>query len=190
MNYRETEGIVPFNNLRESDVKLIEDLEDSNYKRVDRNLIPFPFNKSEEKLKSSSEVSELFKEFQTKIDIYSPFATDEGEIDGISSSLNVDRKNKNLLETEIIMIGSFLDKLPNLAGLARSCEIFGVKTLYVPDLAALASPDFLNVAMTAERWLDIRQLSVKDIPEFLKNAKEQHGKVLNDYFHLISFILI
>lgn len=167
MNYRETEGTVPFNNTLESNVKATEDFD---YKKFDRT-----FNTIEE-LKTSNEVTELFKEFQTKIDIYSPFAMDEGEdIQGITlPSLNSD--NKNLLETEIIMIGSFLDKLPNLAGLARSCEIFGVKTLYVPDLEALASPDFLNVAMTAERWLDIRQLSVKDIPEFLKNVKEQHGK--------------
>ena len=171
MNYRETEGTVPFYNTLESNVKATENFD---YKKIDRT-----FNTIEE-LKISTEVTELFNEFQTKIDIYPPFSTDEEEeIEGITlQPLNSDKQN--LLETEIIMIGSFLDKLPNLAGLARSCEIFGVKTLYVPDLAALASPDFLNVAMTAERWLDIRQLSIKDIPEFLKNAKEQHGKVLND----------
>ena len=79
------------------------------------------------------------------------------------------------LETEIIVIGSLLDKLPNLAGLARTSEIFGVRTLYVPDLAALASPDFLNVAMTADKWLDIRQLAVKDISNFLETIKTEQG---------------
>ena len=65
------------------------------------------------------------------------------------------------LETEIIVIGSLLDKLPNLAGLALQVKYSGLGTLYVPDLSALASTDFINVAMTAEKWLDIRQLAVK-----------------------------
>lgn len=132
------------------------------------------------------EVAELFKDFQTKIDIYSPFTRDEMEsFDGSSrpSSPTVlsnvlSESGQKLLETEIIVVASFIDKLPNLAGLARTCEIFGVRTLYVPDLTALASPDFLNVAMTAEKWLDIRQLPPKDIESFLETIKREEGKPL------------
>ena len=169
-------GNVPFNNVNvsiSSSCDLDNEILESNVK-IAESLI---------------EVTELFKDFQTKIDIYSPFTMDEidevnngssSEVDGTRPSsptmlLAALTDGQKALETEIIVIGSLLDKLPNLAGLARTSEIFGVRTLYVPDLAALASPDFLNVAMTADKWLDIRQLAVKDISNFLETIKTEQG---------------
>ena len=173
MNFCEEKGSVPFNNVNEA-ISVSGNLEDE---------------ASESAVKSAEpliEVTELFKDFQTKIDIYSPFTMDEidqvvsSDAEGtrpsspamLSTSLIDGQKG---LETEIIVIGSLLDKLPNLAGLARTSEIFGVRTLYVPDLSALASTDFINVAMTAEKWLDIRQLAVKDISNFLETIKTEQG---------------
>lgn len=168
MNYCEALGAVPFKNENEAIISGNDETEQSS-----ESIVSEPI--------AQIEVTELFKDFQTKIDIYSPFTLDE--IDGgngtrptsptlLSTSLT---DGQTQLETEIIVVGSLLDKLPNLAGLARTCEIFSVKTLYVPDLSALSSPDFLNVAMTAEKWLDIRQLAVKDINQFLETIK-QEGK--------------
>lgn len=171
MNYREGAGAVPFRNVNESVEPEGVRVEDSKG------------SKSAEAM-AQMEVTELFRDFQTKIDIYSPFALDE--IDGsdcsrpnsptlLSTALTDGQKG---LDTDIVVVGSFLDKLPNLAGLARTCEIFGVRTLYVPDLAALASTDFVNVAMTAEKWLDIRQLAVKDMSHFLETIKCDQGTSL------------
>lgn len=177
MNFKETLGAVPFVNGSET-ISVVNNLEiEDSEKSVKPSESPFS---------QSIEVTELFKDFQTKIDIYSPFTLDE--IDGaeggsrpsspaLLSTALIDGQKE--LGTEIVVIGSFLDKLPNLAGLARTCEIFGVKTLYVPDLGALASPDFINVAMTAEKWLDIRQLPIKDIPQFLEMIKREQGRILH-----------
>ena len=174
MNFKETSGAVPFKNSNSNESSIVVDSTAS----ADE-----PTSSADELTASAAtEVTELFRDFQTKIDIYSPFLLDE--IDGsdcsrpnsptaIFSTLLIDGQRE--LETEIIVIGSLLDKLPNLAGFARTSEIFGVKTLYVPDLAALASTDFLNVAMTAEKWLDIRQLTTKEIPQFLETIKRDQG---------------
>jgi tRNA G18 (ribose-2'-O)-methylase SpoU len=169
MNFCETFGAIPFKNENEV-IILVEDESEINQSIVTEPMV-------------QAEVTELFKDFQTKIDIYSPFNLDEIMEGGsgtrptsptmLSTGLT---DGQTSLETEIVVIGSFLDKLPNLAGLARTCEIFSVKTLYVPDLSALSSPDFLNVAMTAEKWLDIRQLAIKDINQFLETIKRE-GKI-------------
>lgn len=175
MNYFETPGAVPFRNKNEKTIKLDEEIEAENISEV----------KNKNEIMAQVEVTELFKDFQTKIDIYSPFKLDEIDSRNCSqpnsptliSTALIDA-NKDL-ETEIIVVGSFVDKLPNLAGLARTCEIFGVKTLYVPDLSALASTDFLNVAMTAEKWLDIRQLALKDMNQFLETIKRDQGTYIH-----------
>jgi hypothetical protein len=166
MNYQESSGAVPFKNENETIISVSDDGEQPSEPFVSEPM-------------AQVKLTELFKDFQTKIDIYSPFALDE--IEGGSGTRPTSPTSistalvggQNALETEIIVIGSLLDKLPNLAGLARTCEIFGVKTLYVPDLTALSSPDFLNVAMTAEKWLDIRQLALKDINHFLETIKKE-----------------
>lgn len=175
MNFIDEAGSVPFKNANEA-ISISDDYLSQGQANPESNL---------KTAESSIEVTELFKDFQTKIDIYSPFTMDGIEdasvVNGsrpsspamLSTTLTDGRSG---LETEIIVIGSLLDKLPNLAGLARTSEIFGVRTLYVPDLAALASLDFLNVAMTAEKWLDIRQLAIKDISSFLETIKTEQGK--------------
>jgi len=168
MNYREALGSIPFKNENETIISANDDNEQYSESAVAEQM-------------AQIEVTALFKDFQTKIDIYSPFILDEMDEDGgtgtrptspnMFSTALTDGQTK--LETEIIVIGSLLDKLPNLAGLARTCEIFSVKTLYVPDLLALSSPDFLNIAVTAEKWLDIRQLAIKDISQFLETIKKE-----------------
>lgn len=166
MNYCETSGVVPFTNENEAIISAKKDYEQYTESIASETVAPI-------------EVTELFKDFQTKIDIYSPFTLDELEGGTGTRPTSPAMSSKGLidgqtsLETEIIVIGSLLDKLPNLAGLARTCEIFNVKTLYIPDLSALSSSDFINVAMTAEKWLDIRQLSSKDINQFLETIKKE-----------------
>lgn len=180
MNYREISGAIPVKNENEAIISVIDECDQS-------------FGSVVAEKMNQVEVTALFKDFQTKIDIYSPFNLDaemegDGGIGTRPTSPNIFSTNltdgQMKLETEIIVIGSLLDKLPNLAGLARTCEIFSVKTLYVPDLLALSSPDFLNIAVTAEKWLDIRQLAIKDISQFLEAIKKEGT------FGLYKFALI
>ena len=52
-----------------------------------------------------------------------------------------------------VVVGTLLDKAPNLGGLARTCEIFGAAALVVPDRAVLQDASFLSVSVSAELWV-------------------------------------
>ncbi len=143
MNYHESEGIIPFTNAKTTSAAV----------KAVQNPVTVGVNNA-----PSIDFDELFKDFQQKIDIYSP-------------ALEAENQSKKQLGTELVVVGSLLEKLPNLAGLARSCEIFGVKRLFVPASADLSSPDFVNVAMTAEKWLEMKPLTVESIPTLLSSLK-------------------
>lgn len=48
------------------------------------------------------------------------------------------QKNKS----QLIIVASLIDKLPNLGGMARTSEVFGVNTLVVDSLRHLQSTQF------------------------------------------------
>lgn len=56
---------------------------------------------------------------------------------------------------DIIMVASLIDKVPNLAGLSRTCEIFNATALILPNLSVVEDEEFKTISMTSEQWLDI-----------------------------------
>ena len=52
---------------------------------------------------------------------------------------------------------SFLH-LPISTGLCRTGEIFGVKELIIGSIRILEDQQFLNLSMTAHKWLHIKQV--------------------------------
>ncbi|XP_022210839.2 uncharacterized protein LOC111066480 [Drosophila obscura] len=75
---------------------------------------------------------------------------------------------------QLVVVASLIDKLPNLGGLARTCEVLGVQTLAVGNKALTGKSDFTNLSMTAEKTLDIIELKPSYIGEFLM-AKQMEG---------------
>jgi tRNA G18 (ribose-2'-O)-methylase SpoU len=59
----------------------------------------------------------------------------------------------------LIMCASLVDKTPNLAGLARTCEIFNAQKLVVPNIR-LAQQDatFATVSATAHKWMPLEEV--------------------------------
>ncbi|GAX81015.1 hypothetical protein CEUSTIGMA_g8450.t1 [Chlamydomonas eustigma] len=53
----------------------------------------------------------------------------------------------------IIIVATLVDKLPNLAGLARTCEVFRASLLVLPDIRLAADPAFSAISVTAEQWV-------------------------------------
>ncbi|KAK6587619.1 tRNA (Gm18) ribose methylase trm3p superfamily SPOUT methylase [Cryptosporidium xiaoi] len=76
--------------------------------------------------------------------------------------------------TELIVIASLLDKIPNIAGLTRTCEIFRVKELLINTKKTLSDPMFKQISVTAEKWLPINELSPERISEYI-NIKRLEG---------------
>lgn len=58
---------------------------------------------------------------------------------------------------DLILCCSLIDKPPNLGGLARSCEIFAVKKLIIPDLRISKMDNFKSTSVSAHEWVDIQE---------------------------------
>lgn len=73
----------------------------------------------------------------------------------------------------VVMCATLVDKVPNLAGLARTCEIFAASSLVVPDARVLKNPAFSKISTGAEQWLPIEEVDEKDLLPWIRNAKRR-----------------
>lgn len=74
---------------------------------------------------------------------------------------------------ELIVCASLLDRLPNLAGLARTSEIFAVSKLVVPDAKMISDPLFDQISSSAGRWIGVEEVKEQDTLPFLQRCKRQ-----------------
>lgn len=74
---------------------------------------------------------------------------------------------------ELIVCASLLDRLPNLAGLARTSEIFAVSKLVVPDAKMISDPLFDQISSSAGRWIGVDEVKEQDTLPFLQRCKRQ-----------------
>lgn len=84
------------------------------------------------------------------------------------------RKN----DFDIIMIASLIDRIPNLAGLSRTCEIFGATSLYLPSLTLASTPDFKAISMTSECWLPLHECPPSQLTTLIGRLKEEGYRVV------------
>ena len=73
----------------------------------------------------------------------------------------------------MVVCASLLDRAPNLGGLTRTSEVFGLQSITVPDANILNSKEFLNVSVTAERWIKCDAVGVADLANWLLEMKTQ-----------------
>lgn len=64
----------------------------------------------------------------------------------------------------LVVVASLVERVPNLGGIARTCEIFGTKQLVISNIEHVKNKEFLNLSVSAEKWLQIDQ--VKKIQQF------------------------
>ena len=68
---------------------------------------------------------------------------------------------------ELIVVASLIDKLPNLAGLARTCEIFKASQLCLNDISITKQENFERIAVTAQKWVPIIEVQPAQLESFL-----------------------
>ena len=69
-----------------------------------------------------------------------------------------DASLKNALgrkKQQLLVCASLVDKVPNLAGLARTSEIFAAKRLIIPDTSVCQMDNFKSVSVGAGEWIEI-----------------------------------
>lgn len=64
------------------------------------------------------------------------------------------------LQEGLIVVASFVDRPPNLGGIARTCEIFGVKTLVVANANCIKDKEFQYLSVSADKWLNMLQVYI------------------------------
>ena len=73
------------------------------------------------------------------------------EDDFLSNSNGDDGRVIRSSHDDLIVVASLIDKIPNLGGLCRSCEIFGVGTYVIGSKKYCDNKEFQTLSVTSDR---------------------------------------
>ncbi|KAK7505417.1 hypothetical protein BaRGS_00003162 [Batillaria attramentaria] len=73
----------------------------------------------------------------------------------------------------LVLVTSLINKLPNLGGLCRTAEIFGVSEFVIGNLGYLNDHMFQTLSVTAEKWIPITEVPAFRLCEFLEEKKRE-----------------
>ncbi|CAF2861797.1 unnamed protein product [Rotaria sp. Silwood2] len=79
----------------------------------------------------------------------------------------------SIKRSQLIVVASLIDKQANLGGLCRTGEIFGIKELVIGSIRILEDQQFLNLSMTAHKWLRIKQVQERELKDYLIDMQVQ-----------------
>ncbi|XP_058084724.1 uncharacterized protein LOC131232481 isoform X2 [Magnolia sinica] len=77
-----------------------------------------------------------------------------------------------------ILVASLLDRIPNLAGLARTCEVFKAGGLAVADASIVNDKQFQLISVTAEKWVPLIEVPVHSMKVYLEKKKREGFSIL------------
>ncbi|KAK9236343.1 hypothetical protein V1525DRAFT_379579 [Lipomyces kononenkoae] len=72
---------------------------------------------------------------------------------------------------QLIIIASLVDKSPNLGGICRVADALGAELLCIPDINMVRNKEFQAVAVTADKWMPMKEVAECDIPAYLHECK-------------------
>lgn len=73
----------------------------------------------------------------------------------------------------LILVASLVDKIPNLAGLTRTCEVFKAAAMVVADLRITKDPAFASISVTADQWLPLIEVAEADLVQWMLHKRAQ-----------------
>lgn len=126
-------------------------------------------NENESDLKSNTALISEDMNFQRKIVPWQ-------EMD-INNELNP-RNTRGIERHPIIVCATFVDKIPNLAGLTRTSEIFHVEKLVISNKGVLRQDMFKSISVTAEQWMPIEEVPESELMNYLKTQKENGYSII------------
>ncbi|KAL8152196.1 hypothetical protein V2J09_009956 [Rumex salicifolius] len=119
--------------------------------------------------------------FLDRLEIYKPLAELEKEdrlLVQMMQSRFTSMERLNTSRQELILVASLIDRIPNLAGLARTCEVFKATSLAIADTSVLHDRQFQLISVTAEKWIPIIEVPVNSVTTFLEKKKREGFSVL------------
>lgn len=81
-------------------------------------------------------------------------------------------------QQELIVVASLVERIPNLAGLTRTCEIFKAGGLVVADKSVAEDKQFRLISVTAEKWVPMMEVPVESVKVFLEKKRSEGYTVI------------
>ncbi|KAL2548020.1 tRNA/rRNA methyltransferase (SpoU) family protein [Forsythia ovata] len=94
-------------------------------------------------------------------------------LDNLLHSRSVVMEKLSASRQQIILVASLIDRIPNLAGLARTCEVFRAAGLAVADKTILKDKQFQLISVTAEKWVPVMEVPERSMKFFLEKKKKE-----------------
>lgn len=74
---------------------------------------------------------------------------------------------------QLVLVASLIDRVPNLGGLSRTCEVFGVGKYVLGNGAIVKSNEYRNLSMSSEKWVEIEEVRGENLGEYLRGMKRR-----------------
>lgn len=74
---------------------------------------------------------------------------------------------------QLVVCATLLERVPNIAGLARTCEIFAVSKLVIGDAKMTKEPLFESICSSAGQWIEMEEVKEGHTRAFLRRCKEE-----------------
>ncbi|XP_039285527.1 probable methyltransferase TARBP1 [Nilaparvata lugens] len=71
----------------------------------------------------------------------------------------------------LIVVASLIDRPPNLGGLSRTCEVFGVSELVLNSLHYLTDKQFTSLSMSSEKHVNITEVKEYHMADYIQKMK-------------------
>ncbi|XP_071706129.1 uncharacterized protein [Rutidosis leptorrhynchoides] len=130
---------------------------------------------------SKQEAQDSHSNFLNNNDTYSSLLDVEKEDQLLDQSLrarHIAMGNLKAGRQQIILVASLIDRVPNLAGLARTCEVFKASSLVIDNLNVLHDKQFQLISVTAEKWVPIIEVPVSNVKGFLEKKKREGFSIM------------
>ncbi|EFA86070.1 tRNA/rRNA methyltransferase SpoU family protein [Heterostelium album PN500] len=97
-----------------------------------------------------------------------------------NSSSNSTNNNNNIRppRQQMIIVGTFIENTPNVAGLIRTSEIFNAEEVAIPNIKLLNDPQFQRVSVAADKWVPITEVNRQNLTSYLKAKKAKGYSIL------------
>ena len=79
---------------------------------------------------------------------------------------------------EVVVCASLIDKVTNLAGIARTCEIFAVQELILSNLGIVQTDAFQGIAVSCDQWLPMKEVPVHALTAYLQGMRRRGYTIL------------
>ena len=103
---------------------------------------------------------------------------DELQLSLQSEALSRQQNAAGRKKQDVVICASLIDKVTNLAGIARTCEIFAVQELVLANLGVVQSDTFQGIAVSCDQWLPMKEVPVHALSVYLSGMRRKGYTIL------------